>query len=64
LQLAATEKGLSTCWVGSFNEDEIAKIIDLPMDVKPVAMIPLGYAAEDPSPTDRKDLGGIILKEI
>jgi nitroreductase len=64
LQLIAVEKGLASCWVGSFSEEEIMKILNLPGDVRPVAMIPLGYAAEDSTPKLRKNLSEIILKEI
>jgi len=64
MQLIATDKGLSTCWVGSFKESDIEEILDLPEDVKPVAMIPLGYASETPEMKERKSLNEIILKEI
>jgi len=64
IQLIAVDKGLSTCWVGSFVEDEIVKILDLPKEVIPVAMIPLGYATEELTTRDRKSLNEIILKEV
>jgi len=64
LQLIAVEKGLSTCWVGSFNESKIGKILELSEDVRPVALIPLGYASETPAVKDRKNLNEIILKDI
>jgi nitroreductase len=63
-QLLATEKGLATCWVGYFNEKDIAKILNLPNDVRPVAMLPIGYPAENPEPKDRKTLDKLILKEV
>jgi len=64
LQLIATEKGLSTCWVGSFIEDEMVKILNLEKGIKPVALIPLGFAAEEPDSRGRKTLNEIILKEV
>jgi len=64
LQLLATENGLASCWVGSFNELDVEEILDLPEDVRPVAMIPLGYASEIPEMKERKPLNEIILKEV
>jgi nitroreductase len=64
LQLIATEKGLSTCWVGSFLENELVKILNLENGIKPVAMIPLGFAAEEPEARGRKSLNELILKKI
>jgi nitroreductase len=64
LQLIATEKGLSTCWVGSFIENEIVKMLNLENGVKPIALVPLGFAAEEPAARERKSLNEIIFKEI
>jgi nitroreductase len=64
IQLIATDRGLSTCWVGSFNESDVEEILDLPEEVKPVAMIPLGYALETAEMKERKSLNEIILKEV
>jgi nitroreductase len=64
IQLIATEKGLSTCWVGSFSEEQVGEILELPKDVAPVALIPLGYASETPDAKTRKSLNEIILKEV
>ena len=64
IQLIATDRGLSTCWVGSFKESDIEEILDLPKEAKPVAMIPLGYSLEMPEMKERKSLNQIILKEV
>lgn len=53
MMLVATENGLGTCWVGSFNEHEIAKIMKLPDNLRPVAIVPVGYPAKIPGPTSR-----------
>ncbi|MBL7160665.1 MAG: nitroreductase family protein [Candidatus Aenigmarchaeota archaeon] len=53
-QLAATSQGLATVWVGAFDEEKIKEIIGT--DLKPVAILPLGYAAEEPEFTSRKSL--------
>lgn len=53
LLLAAHELGLGTCWVGAFNEERIAGILDLPDNLRPVAVIPVGYPARTPKAPDR-----------
>ncbi len=61
--LQACELGLGTCWIGAFEEDEVKKILEIPKSVRAVAMIPLGYPDEDPSPRPRKGLDQIVCLE-
>ena len=58
--LLAHSMGLGTCWVGAFNEAQAAKAIDLPDLLRPVALIPVGYPAEEPRPPGRKALKDVI----
>ena len=46
--LAACDEGLGTCWIGAFDEEEISKILNLPSYIKPIAIVPVGYADEEP----------------
>lgn len=62
LQLAAVSLGLACCWVGSFNEEEVSEILNLPKDLVPVAMIPVGFSEEEPREKSRKTLEEIIFK--
>jgi len=62
LVLEATELGLGTCWVGAFDEEEVSKILNLPKNLRPVAIIPVGYSAEKPSPPERKKVEEVITK--
>lgn len=48
--LVTHKEGLGSCWVGAFNEKEVTKILDLPENLHPIAIVPLGYPAEKPSP--------------
>ena len=48
--LAAHSFGLSTCWVGAFNENIAKEILNIPLKIRPVAIITIGYGAETPSP--------------
>jgi len=62
-QLAATALGLATCWIGAFDEGQIAKIMELPRGERPVAMLPIGYAAETPARTPRRVLTEIVIEK-
>jgi len=53
MMLLAHEEGLGTCWVGAFDEKEVSKILNLPENLHPIAIIPVGYPAEKPSPPPR-----------
>ena len=59
-QLAATAAGLATCWIGAFDEGEVAQVLDLPTAERPVAMLPIGYAAEGPRKRERRSLEELI----
>ncbi len=61
--LQACELGLGTCWIGAFEEDDVKRILEIPKSVRAVAMIPLGYPDEDPSPRSRKGLDQIVCLE-
>jgi nitroreductase len=61
LALAAWEEGLGTCWVGAFREDDVKKALGIPPNIRVVAMMPLGYPAEEKGPvSNRKSLEEII----
>jgi len=51
--LSATALGLSSCWVGSFDEEETKGILELPENFRPVAILPIGYPAETPEKPKR-----------
>ncbi|MGD8507148.1 MAG: nitroreductase family protein [Candidatus Bathyarchaeota archaeon] len=62
--LAATELGLGTCWIADFDEKAIRKALNLPSNIRVVAMTPLGYPAEEKHPVrDRKPLAEIVHHE-
>ena len=43
--LQAVAEGLGTCWIGAFNEERVKHLLEVPREVKVVAMTPLGYPA-------------------
>lgn len=60
LILAATAEGLGTCWIGAFKPDRLRELLDLPPELEPVALTPVGYPAAQPAPTPRKALDEIV----
>jgi len=60
LLLAATAKGLGTCWVGAFAEGRVSEILGLPKGLRPVAMIPVGKPAETPKARPRRPLSEVV----
>lgn len=60
--LAATAMGLGTVWVGAFNEKKVAKLLELPSTMRPIAILPIGYPAKIPSPPPRHPLSKIYKK--
>ncbi len=41
--LAATAEGLGTCWVGSFDEGVVRRLLKIPERFKVIALLALGY---------------------
>ncbi|NLL13006.1 MAG: nitroreductase [Fibrobacter sp.] len=60
ITLAAAEKDLGTCWIGSFNASEARKVLRLPTYIEPVAFTPIGYPASSSFNKVRKSLPEIL----
>lgn len=63
LILAATDAGLGTCWIGAFDSAATREVLGLPDGVKPIAITPLGYPADQPRPKKRKALSDLVRYE-
>jgi nitroreductase len=61
--LTACSMGLGTCWIGAFREEEIRKVINCPQNMKPVALIPVGYPNESPPVRPRRPASEVVYKE-
>lgn len=61
--LAANDLGIGSCWVGAFNEKELKKILEIPENVRPLAIIPLGYPDETPEKPPRRALKQVLFEE-
>jgi nitroreductase len=56
--LEATELGLGTCWVGSFDEKKVKEILKIPEKYEVVALLAIGY------PTEKIDVMGKMVHLI
>ena len=58
--LAAYEQGLGTVILGIFDEAKAASLLDIPEDRELVALIPVGYPAEEPVAPRRKPVEELL----
>ncbi len=58
MMLVAYENGLGSVWTGAFREEEVFKILKMPPNLRPVAIVPVGYPSSIPSPPPR------VTKEV
>jgi nitroreductase len=58
--LAASALGLSSVWVGAFEEVAVRVAIGIPQELTPVAILPIGYAGKKPRITPRRELEELV----
>ena len=63
LTLAATDVGLGTCWVASFDVRAAHEVLGIPPGIEPLAFTPLGYPADQPEPKERKPMSELVRYE-
>ncbi|HCM96125.1 MAG: hypothetical protein A2X25_04210 [Chloroflexi bacterium GWB2_49_20] len=54
--LATTALGFSTVWVGAFDEAEVMKVVGILGSLRPLVLLPIGYAEMPPRITSRRSL--------
>lgn len=64
LMLKAADLGLGSCWIGHFDEEEVKAIIGIGTGYGVLALLPVGYADQQPSPRPRLPAGELLLKVI
>jgi nitroreductase len=65
LVLAAASMGIGTCWVGAVDEsEEVRALFDLPESIIIVALVAVGYPAEEPRPRPRLEMEDILLRPL
>lgn len=52
--IAAWTLGVGSCWIGSFSEKKVKQLLKIPDKWKVVALITLGYPAEQPKQRKKK----------
>lgn len=63
ITLKAVEEGLGTCWIGSFDEEEVKKILGIPDNIRIVTLLTIGYPKYVPGPRKRKRREEIVVYE-
>jgi nitroreductase len=58
--LKATDLGIASCWINSFDEDVIKRILKVPLGVRPQAIVTLGYSNEKIEKLKRYELDLLI----
>lgn len=60
--LAAAERGLGTCWVCNFDPQAVREALQLPDQLEPAILLPLGVPTTQPTPKVRKPLSEVITR--
>lgn len=60
LVLKATDLGIGTCWVCNFDVEMTRKKLQLPDNIEPIALIPLGFTTSEAPPKSRKPLSEMV----
>lgn len=63
LLLEVDNQGLGACWCGAFKQKDIRPVLGIPGDKYVLAVIPVGYPAEEPKVKPRKAMEEIIKYE-
>ena len=61
LALAAAEQGVGSCWVCNFDVEACRELLQLPHELEPMVLLPMGYTADvAPSEKKRKTIEEIV----
>ena len=63
IALKAAELGLGTCWTGYFAQKDIREILGIPQDKYVVAVLTVGYPAEEPAYKARRPVEDLLMRE-
>jgi nitroreductase len=60
ISLQATELGLATCWIGSFDAEKVKQTLGIPHDVKIIELMAIGYTSEQGKQNTRLSIEEIL----
>ena len=63
MMLYLHDKGIGTVWVGAFDEKKAGAALNLPEHARPVAIVPLGYPADEGVRRKRLPLEQLVHRE-
>ncbi len=58
--MAATDLGLGTCWICAFDAKRCHELLELPEEMEPVVLLPIGYTESEKPEKKRKTLEEIV----
>jgi nitroreductase len=61
--LAATSLGYGTCWIGAFDEGQVKELLQVPEEMRVVALTPIGAPDASPDARPRKDVNQVFSAE-
>jgi len=61
--LQATDLGLATCWIGSFDPEKVAAVLGIPDDIQIIELMAIGYPADARRQPDREPIENIACYE-
>ena len=62
--LAAADCGLGSCWICAFDPIKCSEAINLPADLRPLAILPIGYPLNDIVPEKKRKSIDEIIKYL
>lgn len=64
MMLEAVEQGLGTCWVCAFDPEVVERSFDLPAGTRPISILAVGYAADEPADEERREARRIPMGQF
>lgn len=60
IALMATDLGLATCWIGSFDTKKVRQVLEIPGNIAIIELMALGYPANGKRQTAREPVRNIV----
>lgn len=62
--LKAWDLGIGSCWVRAFKTNDIKNVLELPENINPIFMMPIGYIADDCEPNKELHFSRKSVEEV